>query len=411
VRNHSISQGTLWRPSDQVSSRLGRTAHALASKVRGRQVLVADGRPPKLAVLSDAFVRYGSAQAIELHKAGANVVFYYVDRLGEFAGDWSERETFLKRVRHAGIEAVPLPQRDMTRLAHQVRWLRKDLRARRIDLAIVQQHIDPRYATLGFQLPTVLILHDPQTHSGDYASTYPAPVRWLARFAEVTASALILHSESLTTQLRALLRYVPVGFAPHGADIAEVPAEIRDPHTILLVGRMMEYKGIFVAIDAFKRLRVQNPDCRLTLAGQGNIGDEIRRQLVPGVQFHDRYIPEEEMHEMLRGAAVVLLPYLDATQSGVGLQAIAQGIPCVVSDTGGLPDLVPPNRPWVAPPNDPEALALAVSDALTQDSETRLELLRFASERFAWPVAARALLDELKRLCLLPDSSVIPPTV
>src|ERR1700712_4493989 len=62
-----------------------------------------DGRPLRLAGLWGAFIRYGTAQAIGLQAAGADVTFYYVDRLGEFDGNESDRRVFLDRVVAAGI--------------------------------------------------------------------------------------------------------------------------------------------------------------------------------------------------------------------------------------------------------------------------------------------------------------------
>jgi glycosyltransferase involved in cell wall biosynthesis len=321
--------------------------------------------------------------------------------LGEFDGHVEERERLLENVRRAGIEVVELPPRSIRHMVKHVRDLHRDLVRRDIGVVIVQQHIDPRYVSLGFRFQTALVLHDPQTHSGDYASTYPLPVRALARVAEVTASARILHSARLIPQLRPLLRALPTGIVPHGVDVSSEAAQISDPPRIALVGRLMPYKGINVALDAFREVARARPDCVLVLAGRGRMGDAIRTSAPDGVELHDRYIPEQEMHELLEGARVVILPYLDATQSGVGLQAISRGIPCIVSDAGALPDLVPPTRPWVVPVRDVASLSAAILSLLEQDASMRDEVLAWADKQFAWHVVARRLLQELERLDVL----------
>ena len=107
------------------------------------------------------------------------------------------------------------------------------------------------------------------------------------------------------------------------------------------------------------------------------------------------------MRELIDSARLVLLPYRDATQSGVGLQAIARGVPCIVSEVGGLPDLVPPGRDWVVPARDPASLAASILEALDHDEDERRELLAFACEHFAWPAVAAQLLGELRRLGIL----------
>jgi glycosyltransferase involved in cell wall biosynthesis len=385
--------------ASQLSSRMGRVGHLVAAHLRAlsRQHR-SPTRPVRAAVICDAFIRYGSAQALGLQAAGAHVTFYYIDRLGEFAGSLADREEFLNAVRDSGIEVVELPQRNMRRFIRQTLQLHKDLVARNVQVVVVQQHIDPRYATLGLRFRTALVLHDPQTHGGDYASTYPGPVRAIARFAEVTASVLLLHSSRLVPQLRPLLKSLPTATIPHGAAVLNEPCGLPSRPTVVLAGRLMEYKGIYVALAAFEIVVQNRPDATLVIAGRGRIGDEIRARALPNVRLYDRYMREGEMRAVLDEATIVILPYLDATQSGVGLSAIARGIPCVVSDVGALPDLVPPHRPWVVPPRDAQALAAGILEALDHDEATRVEVLQFARDNFAWPLVGRKLLRELDLL-------------
>jgi glycosyltransferase involved in cell wall biosynthesis len=359
--------------------------------------------PLHLAVLCDAFIRYGSAQAIGLRATGVSVTFYYVDRLGEFDGDIHDRQRYLDRVTDAGIEIVPLPQRQLGRLPLHIRSLYRDIVARRIDALIVHQHIDPRYATLGLRFPVALYVHDPKPHTGDYASTYPAPVRLVSRFAQMTADCLILHSPRLRPQLPPVLRHVPTGYVPHGAEMAASPCPLRSPPVIVLVGRLMAYKGVDVALAAFGLVVAKRPECTMVVAGRGRLGDEIRAASPLGVELRDRYIPELELAALLDGARLVLLPYRDATQSGVGLLAIARGVPCIVSDVGALPELVPPGYDWVVPPEDPGALGAAILKALDHPSDTRQELFDFAADEFSWLSVGGQLLREIERLRLATD--------
>jgi glycosyltransferase involved in cell wall biosynthesis len=357
-----------------------------------------DTRVLRVAVLCDAFIRYGSAQARALRESGADVTFYYIDRLGEFAGNWDDREEYLQSVKVADIPIVRLPQRNMRRFLRQTLQLHRDLRRRQIDVLVVQQHIDPRYATLAFRFRTALIVHDPQTHSGDYASTYPLAVRAVARVAEATASLRVLHSARLLPQMRSLLRDIPIAVVPHGAEVSAMPEELRSSPSVVLAGRLMEYKGINVALEAFSTVVERRPETVLVLAGRGRLGAEIRKTSPPGVLFRDEYLSERDMREIIGEARLVILPYLDATQSGVGIGAIARGIPCIVSDTGGLPDLVPPGHPWIVAPGDAVGLADAILGALDHSVNTRVAVVRFAAEHFGWPHVGELLMNELNRL-------------
>jgi glycosyltransferase involved in cell wall biosynthesis len=116
----------------------------------------------------------------------------------------------------------------------------------------------------------------------------------------------------------------------------------------------------------------------------------------------DGYVDERHLDELLAGSRLVLLPYLDATQSGVGLRAVASGIPCIVTDEGALPDLVPGELgSFVIPSGDPEALAAAIVAHVDHDAALRAAFHAHAARHLDWPVVGRVLLDELRRLRLL----------
>ena len=206
--------------------------------------------PANIAVICDAFLRYGSSQAMGLQQTGLNVTLYYIDRVDEFAGNHEDRALFLDRAKAAGVDLVPLPRRRIRSLASHVFWLHRDLRRRKIATAVVQSHIDPRYATLGITLPVALIVHDPQTHSGDTPSTFPFPVRLIPRVAELTSACLIIHSASLFEQVRPLLRRLPIAVVPHGTDMALAPAPVPRERRLLVFGRLFAYKGVDTALEA-----------------------------------------------------------------------------------------------------------------------------------------------------------------
>jgi glycosyltransferase involved in cell wall biosynthesis len=83
----------------------------------------------------------------------------------------------------------------------------------------------------------------------------------------------------------------------------------------------------------------------------------------------------------------VVLPYTQASQSGVGAQALARGIPVVVSDAGMLPDLaIDPS--YVAPAGSDQALADAILAHIDDGPETRQAVLKRARDHFSWQHAA-----------------------
>ncbi len=378
--------------------------HRVAGIIRR---IIGGGTDPdvaNVAVVCLAFLQYASAQAIGLQQTGLKITLYYVDRGSEFTGSAEDRARFLDRARAAGVELVPVPRRRLRSLLTHTMWLHRDLRRRKIATAVVHSHIDPRYATLGLALPVALMLHDPQTHSGDTLSISPAPIRSIARFAELTSACLIVHSATLSSQIRPLLRRVPLGVVPHGADMAPMPAVLPRERWLLLFGRLFAYKGVDTALDAFRLLPERMSDVKLIVAGRGPLAELARDR--PGVELREEYIVESDLEALLQAVRLVLLPYKDATQSGVGLLAVARGVPCVVSRAGGLPELVEDLAPGlVVPPDDPASLADTIAEYVDHGEDLRRAIYDYAAVHFAWPVAAQQLRSELQRLGI----DVAPP--
>jgi teichuronic acid biosynthesis glycosyltransferase TuaC len=400
------------RPAQRASRALagfsGLAAHRTAAMVRRLARGTRDAQPANLAVLCDGFLRYATAQAMGLRLTGLNVTLYYVDRLDEFAGNDEERKQLLARARRAGVALVPLPRRRIRSLLKHTVWLHRDLRRRKIATAVVQSHIDPRYATLGFGLRVVVIVHDPKVHTGDELSTFALPVRLVSRMAELTSSCLIVHSERLFDQIRPCLRRLPLGVVPHGTDMSAAPAPIPDERRLLIFGRLFEYKGVDTALEAFRSLPEHMADTKLIVAGCGPLAALARGRR--NVEVREEYIADADIGVLLRDARLVLLPYKDATQSGVGMQAVARGVPCVVSCVGGLPELVEDSSPsLVVPPGNPKRLAEAIVAHLDHDEGLRSAIYDHAANHFAWPVVARQLRSELRRLGLDVGPSAMVP--
>jgi glycosyltransferase involved in cell wall biosynthesis len=354
------------------------------------------GIPLHLAIFADPLLRYSAAQAIGLSEAGARVTLYYVDRLREFGDSARERARVLNEVEAHGIDVVRLDPRRLTRTVRQTRALLRDLRARDVTGVIAQTHFDPRYALASLRLPTVLVLHDPRPHSGD--SDAPRwPMQLVARFAEATASCLMIHSERLAPQIRPLLRQVPTIVVPHGATMSGAP--VRRPRTpvALVAGRLLAYKGVDWALDAFPAVRSRLPRARLIVAGRGPLAAEARRRGLDGVAVEDGYVSDARMEQLLEQASVLLLPYRDATQSGMGLLAVGRGIPCVVTPRGALPDLLGPflgdDLLWST--SDLRDLTNTVVAALEKDDTFRTAIYDRAANLFAWSVVGAKLLSEL----------------
>jgi hypothetical protein len=104
------------------------------------------------------------------------------------------------------------------------------------------------------------------------------------------------------------------------------------------------------------------------------------------VRVLDRYVPDEEVGDLVAAADCVVLPYRAATQSGVVLVAYAGGCPVISTAVGGLPEVVDDGvTGYLVPPEDPDALAAAILRFFDEGGRASFEaaVARKAQE-FSW---------------------------
>lgn len=114
--------------------------------------------------------------------------------------------------------------------------------------------------------------------------------------------------------------------------------------TVLFVGRMVREKGVQVLLAAAPRIRAAVPGVRFVLIGQGPMDTQIRQQvaqlgLEDAVQLLG-FISDAERDVWLQRASVCVFPSLYEPFGIVALEAMAAGVAVVVSDTGGLREIV-----------------------------------------------------------------------
>lgn len=230
----------------------------------------------------------------------------------------------------------------------------------------------------------------------------------LTRLALSGGDAYVVHSASDERALRALLPEqaaapgaVVRGILPvHAITDATDPAAARsslgiaaDRRLVLFFGFVRPYKGLDVLVDAMPRVSARVPEVHALVAGEfwRSPGDYLRRARRLGVAdritIREGYVPNEDVGRLFSAAELVVMPYREATQSGVVTLATAFGLPIVGTDVGGLPEVILHERTGlIVPPNDPEALADAIVRCLTDEAlyETLRGGVRASAERFSW---------------------------
>jgi len=158
---------------------------------------------------------------------------------------------------------------------------------------------------------------------------------------------------------------------------------------VLLFGRLEYYKGVRVLLRAMDTVWAARPEARLLVAGRGPELSQIPER--PEIETHAGYVAETEVDGLMARASLVVLPYLEASQSGVGAEATARGVPVVVTDVGGLRDLAL-DATYVVDAGDAAALADALLRHLDDSDEVRARVLARARQEIGWDgVAERAV--------------------
>ena len=224
--------------------------------------------------------------------------------------------------------------------------------------------------------PLVVTVHDPAAHLGDRGGQKTPQA--IMNLAFRRADQVIVHAEGMRRALASacdipegIVTVVPMG--AHG----EVPrAEALESVTgeqdgrILFFGRIWPYKGLDVLVRAEPLISSRVPGAHIVIAGEGEDIERYRRLIVHPERFTfiNEFVPISVRNELFRAACLVVLPYVEASQSGVVPVAYAFGKPVVATTVGGLPELVDDGRTGLlTPPGDHIALADAVVRLLMDD--------------------------------------------
>ena len=189
-----------------------------------------------------------------------------------------------------------------------------------------------------------VIVHDASPHPGD---GHPLQMR-LQRALCLRADALVVWSGHVASGLRAQGladgRPILAGFHPPLAFAGPAPAPAfthGGPARLLFFGRLLPYKGLDLLAAA----------CALLVGAGSRAGIELRvvgtgpdspalaaLAALPWVRVENRWVAEDEVGAVLGWADALLLPYTEASQSGVAAAALAAGRAVLATTVGGLPE-------------------------------------------------------------------------
>jgi glycosyltransferase involved in cell wall biosynthesis len=171
---------------------------------------------------------------------------------------------------------------------------------------------------------------------------------------------------------------------------------------LLFFGYITEYKGIPLLIEAFNQLEKEHKNIKLLIAGKVSqeyqeIFSEIKNSIKSKhIRITTKYLKDAEVEQHYKASDMVILPYLEASQSGVMFISYAYGKPVIAPNFGGFPfDIELEKTGLLFEKQNTSDLAQQISKAISifckNGEQTRKYIKNFAKENYSWSGSARSL--------------------
>ena len=167
---------------------------------------------------------------------------------------------------------------------------------------------------------------------------------------------------------------------------------------LLFFGFIRAYKGLDILLEAFADARLVALPIKLIIAGEFYEDVAPYEELIQRYDLEKRiiratdFIPNERVVDYFCAADLIVQPYKNATQSGVSQIAYHFERPMLVTDVGGLAELIPDGVVGYVVPPTPAAIADAVVDFYVNHREQGFSAgTREEKKQFSWSVMVSAL--------------------
>ncbi len=177
-------------------------------------------------------------------------------------------------------------------------------------------------------------------------------------------------------------------------DKAEARRQLGLPETgkiLLFFGFIRDYKGLDLLLRAYADARLQNEQVHLVVAGEFYNNSEkyyaLEKELglKQPVIWRTEFIPDEQVRVYFSAADLIVQPYKTATQSGVTQIAYHFRKPMLVTNVGGLAEIVPNGKVGYVTAVDPQAIADALADfCAREDSECFRQGIEEERQKYSW---------------------------
>lgn len=220
-----------------------------------------------------------------------------------------------------------------------------------------------------------VIVHSHGSQFGDYYRDTTKPRRAVVRWVLRNADLVIALGPSWDARIQEMTPCTVAQVLNPVAVPATIDHDAKEPGLIVCTGRLGDRKGSATLVRAFALVAQRFPTARLILAGDGDA--EPVRELARELAVEHRvelpgWVSSTDVTRLLGRASAFALPSRNEGLPIAMLEAMAHGVPCIVTPVGGIPDVVTNGHDaLLVPPDDPTSLAAALTTILADESQAR----------------------------------------
>jgi len=223
-------------------------------------------------------------------------------------------------------------------------------------------------------------------------------------------NSFLVMSKSVGKDISSFIESPKINFHPH--PVYDQFGDLQDKTTainslnlnpakkyILFFGFIRKYKGLDLLINSLEDIP---KDVELIVAGEFYESETDYRSLVAKlglnsrVHFFGDFIPQEKVAAFFSACDILVQPYRTATQSGVAQIAYHFNKPILVTNVGGLPEIVPHNKVGYVVDVDPKAISIAITDFYENDKEFEFtENVKEEKKKYSWINMANQIINTL----------------